>query len=172
METETFELFIVKITLEIWFWPSCWGRLVVAACQSLSFDSRLPAAESLPQHILPQGFFSPKGIEVLTPRGSSVLNTCKGAYHRRQRRHSTQTPNLALSTLSCSSTALIDHVSYGGCSVIFSRRADKNIVCSSSVQTGCEEKKPPTCLSKCWFYVVTVCVVGKRFWCFTGVFES
>lgn len=134
METETFELFIVRITLEIWFRPTCWDGFVFAAGESLSIDSRLSAAESLPQHILLRGLLSPKGIEVLTPRGSSVLNTCKGAYRRRQRRHSTQTPNLALSTLSCSSTALIDQISYGGCSVIFSRGADENIVCSLSSQ--------------------------------------
>lgn len=62
-------------------------RFVFAVCEGLSIDSWVFSAEMLPQHILLQDFFATKGFEVLTPRGHSVLDTCKGAYHRRQPQH-------------------------------------------------------------------------------------
>lgn len=64
-----------------------------ALCEDLSADSWSLAANMLLQHILLQAFFSMKGIEVLTPRGYSVLNTCKGSYHRHQPGHLTQIQN-------------------------------------------------------------------------------
>lgn len=116
------------------------------------------AANSLPQHILLEGFFSAKGIEVLTPGGYLVLN-CKGAYRGRQRRH--LTPNSKLSSVSTQLliNCFIDHVSY----IWYLSREQTTtsfillplnefLFCFFS--TGCEEKKPPTCLSECRFSII------------------
>lgn len=124
-------------------------------CVELCSDSLVLAANMLLQHILLQGFFPMKAIDALTPTGYLVLNTCKRAYWRRQLWHLTQTPNLALSPLSRSSSVSVDCVSYSGGSLIFKQMIlNVSLSFSAVFQTGCEVKKLPPCLSKCHFLIM------------------
>lgn len=71
-------------------------------------DSRVLAANALPRHILLRGFFSTKGIDVLTPTGYLILP----AYHGDQWWH--LNPNAKLSSLPPPrppSNVWIDHIS-------------------------------------------------------------